>query len=164
MKSHRGRLRGILAVVPVLVLLALAPSVSASSSFKTGTYSGKTKQKEKVGFELANSTIECPGSGKSKLCLYQLDNQSANINVACPGGTQDGVSELINPVVVPSSGVLHKSFGQIDVAGRLSYYVKVQRNGRLSGWFEESFSSGGGPVCKSGKVTLSAKRTGGLKH
>jgi hypothetical protein len=164
MKSHRRRLGGILAVVSVVGLLALAPSVSAAGSFKTGTYSGKTKQKEKVGFELAHSTIECSGGGKSKLCLYQLDNQSANIDVLCPDGTQDGVQELINPVVLPSSGVLHKSFGQIDVAGRLTYYIKVQRNGSLSGWFEESFSSGGGPVCKSGKVTLSAKRAGGLKH
>ncbi len=164
MKLYRGRFGGILAVAPVLGLLALAPSVSASSSFMTGTYSGKTKQNAGVGFELAHSTIECPGSGKAKLCLYQLDKQSANINVPCPGGTQDGVQELINPVVVPNSGVLHKSFGEIDVAGRLTYYIKVQRNGRLSGWFEESFSSGGGPVCKSGKVTLSAKRTGGLKH
>jgi hypothetical protein len=164
MKSHRRRLGGILAVVPVLVLLALAPSVSATSLFTTGTYSGKTTQKEKVGFELANSTIECPGSGKSKLCLYQLDSQSANINLACPGGTQDSVQELINPVVVPSSGVLRKSFGQVDVAGRLTYYIKVRRSDTLTGWFEESFSSGGGPICKSGKVTFSAKRTGGLKH
>jgi hypothetical protein len=164
MKSHRRRLGGTLAVVSVFGLLALAPSVSATSTLMTGTYSGKTKQKAKVGFELANSATECPGSGKSKLCLYQLDNQSANIDVPCPGGTQDGVQELINPVAVPSSGVLHKSFGQIDVAGRLTYYIKVHRKGTLSGWFEESFSSGGGPVCKSGKVTLSAKRTGGLKH
>jgi hypothetical protein len=147
----------------MLGLLTLAPSVSAASLFKTGTYSGKTKQKAKVGFELAKSTIECPGSGKAKLCLYQLDNQSANINVPCPDGSQDGVQELINPVVVPSSGVVRKSFGQVDVAGRLTYYVKVRRGRTLTGWFEESFSSGGGPVCKSGKVTFSAKRTGGLK-
>ena len=150
--------------MPVLGLLALAPAVSATGLLKTGTYSGQTTQKAKVGFELANSTIECPGSGTSKLCLYQLDRQSANISLACPGGTQDSLQELINPVVVPSSGVLRKSFGQVDVAGRLTYYIKVQRGGTLTGWFEESFSSGGGPICTSGKVTFSAKRTGGLKH
>ncbi len=164
MKSQRRRLGGILAVVPVLGLVALAPSVSATSLFKIGTDSGKTTQKEKVGFELANSTIECPGSGTGRLCLYQLDSQSANINLTCPDGTQDGVQELINPVVLPSSGVLRKSFGQVDVAGRLTYYIKVQRSDTLTGWFEESFSSGGGPTCTSGKVTFSAKRTGGPKH
>jgi hypothetical protein len=153
-----------LTVVPVLVLLALAPSVSAASSFRTGTYSGKTTQKQKVGFELANSNIECPGSGNSKLCLYQLDTQSANINLACPGGTDDGVEELINPVVVPTDGVLRKSFGQVDVAGRLTYEIKVHRSGTLTGSFEESLSAGGGPTCKSGKVTFSAKRTGGSKR
>jgi hypothetical protein len=153
-----------LAVLPVLGLLAFAASVGATSVLRTGTYSGKTTQKVKVGFELGNSSIECPGSGTSKLCLFQLDSQSANISLACPGGADDGVSELINPVVVPSSGVLRKSFGQVALAGRLSYYVKVQRGGTLTGWFEESFSSGGGPVCKSGKVTFSTKRTGGLRR
>jgi hypothetical protein len=131
---------------------------------KTGTYSGQTTQKQKVGVELAHSTIGCPGSGTSRLCLYQLDSQSANINTPCPGGAADGVQELINPVVVPSSGVLHESFGQVDIAGRLTYYIKVQRSGTLTGWFEESFSSGGGPICKSGKVPFTAKRTGGLRH
>ena len=164
MKSQRRQLGGILAVGPVLGLLALAAPVSATSLFKTGTYSGKTTQKQKVGFELASSTIDCPGSGTSKLCLYQLDSQSADIYLACPDGSQDAVQELLEPVVLPSSGVLRRSFGQIDVAGRLSYYIKFKRNGTVTGWFEESFSSGGGPTCTSGKVTFSAKRTGGAKN
>jgi hypothetical protein len=150
--------------LPVLALLAFTPSVGASSAFKTGTYSGKTSQKVKVGFELANST-QCAGSSrKPKLCLYQLDSQSANLDLPCPGGAEDGLQELIDPVVVPGNGVVKKTIGQVDVAGRVSYEIKLQRNGKLSGWFEASLSTGGTPACKSGKVTFSAKRTGGLKH
>jgi hypothetical protein len=152
-----------LPALPVIALLAFAPSVGASGSFKTGTYSGKTSQKVKVGFELANST-QCPGGhGKSKLCIYQLDSQSANLSLACPGGGADGAQELINPAVVASSGVVRENYGHTDVAGHVSFYVKVQHGGKLTGWFEESLSTGGTPACKSGKVTFTARRTGGAK-
>ena len=151
--QRRRRLGGTLALLTVLGLLAPAPSVSAAGMFKTGTYSGKTTQSQKVGFELS-STNACPGSRTSKLCLYQLDSQSANLNLTCPDGTQDGVQELINPAVLPSTGVLRESFGQVDVAGRLSFYIKVQRNATLTGWSEESFSSGGGRPARRARYIL----------
>jgi hypothetical protein len=158
----RTRIWAIAALVGALALLATAPTVLAGGAVKTGTYSGKTSQKVKVGFELSTSKLECPHLKKGGFCLSQLDSQSANLTDTCPGGASDGVQELIDPKPIGKNHRLHEAFGQTDVAGRLTVDAKVTA-GHISGWFEDRFSTGGGPVCSSGKVTFTTKRTGKVK-
>jgi hypothetical protein len=151
------------ATVCALALLATAPTVLAGATVKTGTYSGKTSQKAKVGFELSSSRRDCPNLKKGRLCIYQLDAQSTDLTDHCKGGPADSVDELINLKTVAKNGVVREQFGEVDADSRLTFYAKVKANRQITGWFEDRFSTGGGPVCTSGKVSFTTKRSGAVK-
>jgi hypothetical protein len=151
------------AVVCALAMMVTAPTVLAGGTLKTGTYSGKTSQQAKIGFELASSKRDCPNLKKGQLCIYQLDAQSTTLTDRCPGGPSDSIDELINLKTVAKNGVVHEEFGTVDADSRLTFYAKVKTDSQITGWFKDRFSSGGGPVCSSGKVSFTTKRTGSVK-
>ncbi len=144
-------------------LLAVGVPVAAREApFLTGTYVGKTTQKARIGFELASGATDCSAT-HSSFCLYQLDSQSANITVPCPGGGTDGVSEVIlDPVAVPKDGVLRARSGTL-AAGLMTYDITV-RSRSVSGWIEEKLQTSGTPICSSGEVKFSTTRSSGVKR
>ncbi|HEV7941835.1 MAG TPA: hypothetical protein VGP17_03425 [Solirubrobacteraceae bacterium] len=109
--------------------LLAGSATAAHTTFKSGTYSGKTSQGAPFAVKLLK-TSECD-RGRA-LCLFT--KTQPEIKTTCPNGESDEYEDL-DYVVVPASGSIKSKLKSGDGATNAAAF-QIHKNGTITGSFK----------------------------
>ena len=162
----------VLSAAVLLVLLVTSLAQAATSSFKLGTYKGKTSQGNPVLFSVVKGTcntgkvVNGVEQTKAGTCL-SIQNETPHISGPCSNGAPAQYGSVGGSYLIPKSGTvkLTGTLGSYDL--RVTFTIGHDGRAHGTGHFHEEYRYAPSPtasavnvVCESGTVTFKASRTG----
>jgi hypothetical protein len=129
----------------LVAVLALAGTALAAASFKTGTYKGKTKQKQPITVVLGKHGMKS-AKYKANFTCQHSDGSTGHVNA---------VQTKLGPA--PYNGKAGHVDGKFGDPNDTIHFVATAKRKKMTGYLKETYLSQGGSTCTSGKVKFTIK-------